>query len=554
MFYPDCSGEDAVQTHHTVSLDTPLISSEVECPWMRNTGVPLVLLVIFLLTFSGGCTSCREYFANGFKVGPNYCRPAAPVADQWLDGGNAAINGGQIQNAAWWQAFNDPILDSLISSAYQQNLTLRVAGLRILEARAQRAVVAGNLFPQDQAAFGDYTRIGLSKNGPAGGSPDLHFDEWRLGGALSWELDFWGRFRRAIEAADANLDASVENYDDVLVLLLSEVAQSYSDVRVAEQRLAYAKQNVDIQRGSLRIAEDRLRNGMVTRLDVTQAVSNLEQTDASIRPLEAARRRAANALCILMGVPPRNLDEMLVNHHGIPKVPAQLAIGIPAELLRRRPDVRRAEREVAAQSALIGVATSDLYPHFSINGTLYLDSLKAANLFSADSVAGSVGPAFRWDILNYGRLVNNIRVQQARFQQLAVQYQNVVLRANAEAEDAIISLLKAKQQTESLARSAEASSESVKLVSSQYDQGTVDFNRVYTVQRELTVQQDQLAVAEGSVAQFMIQLYRALGGGWQIRLQNFASQAAVPVEGPIQPAPLPEPPQQAPLPPPAGQL
>jgi len=169
-------------------------------------------------------------------------------------------------------------------------------------------------------------------------------------------------------------------------------------------------------------------------------------------------------------------------------------------------------------------------------------------------VAGSVGPAFRWDILNYGRLVNNIRVQQARFQQLAVQYQNVVLRANAEAEDAIISLLKAKQQTESLARSAEASSESVKLVSSQYDQGTVDFNRVYTVQRELTVQQDQLAVAEGSVAQFMIQLYRALGGGWQIRLQNFASQAAVPVEGPIQPAPLPEPPQQAPLPPPAGQL
>jgi outer membrane protein TolC len=216
---------------------------------------------------STGCTTCREYFANGFKVGPNYSRPAAPVADQWLDEGNPSINGRPIQNAAWWQHFNDPVLDSLISSAYQQNLSLRVAGLRILEARAQRAIVAGNIFPQDQAAFGDYNRIGLSKNSPSGVSPNLHFDEWTLGGSLAWELDFWGRFRRAIEAADANLDASVENYDYVLVLLLSEVAQSYSDVRIAEQRLAYAKQNVDIQRGSLRIAEDRLRHGMVTRLD-----------------------------------------------------------------------------------------------------------------------------------------------------------------------------------------------------------------------------------------------------------------------------------------------
>jgi NodT family efflux transporter outer membrane factor (OMF) lipoprotein len=517
-----------------------------------GTAAPL-LLVALVLMLSTGCTSWREYFGNGCKVGPNYRRPAAAVADQWLDEGDASINGGQIQNAAWWQAFNDPVLDSLVWSAYQQNLSLRVAGLRILEARAQRAVVAGEMFPQNQQAFGDYSRINLSKNGPSGASPLLNFDEWRLGGTLAWELDFWGRFRRAIEAADANLDASVENYDHVLVLLLSEVAQSYADVRIAEQRLTYAKQNVDIQRGSLRIAEDRLRAGTVTRLDVTQAISNLEQTDASMRPLEAARRRAANSLCILMGIPPRNLDDVLVDHHGIPRVPAQLAIGIPAELLRRRPDVRKAEREVAAQSALIGVATSDLYPHFTINGTLYLDSMKVENLFNADSVAGSVGPAFRWDILNYGRLVNNIRVQQARFQQLAVQYQNVVLQANAEAEDAIITLLKAKQQTDSLARSANASDESVRLVSSQYDQGTVDFNRVYTVQRELTVQQDQLAVAEGTVAQSMIQLYRALGGGWEIRLGNSAEQTPAPAEEPMQPAAPTEPaqPPTAPLPPPA---
>ncbi len=507
-------------------------------------------LAVLIPVFTSGCTPLTEYLHNGFKVGPNYCRPAAPVADQWRDEGNPTISGGSIQNAAWWQVFNDPILDSLIGSAYQQNLSLRVAGLRILEARAQRAIVAGNLFPQNQAATGDYTRTQISKNSLGGLAPGFNYDEWTLGATLSWELDFWGRFRRAIEAADANLDASVENYDQVLVVLLAEVARSYADVRIAEQRLAYAQQNVEIQRGSLRIAEDRLSAGTVTRLDVTQAISNLEQTEASMRPIEAARRRAMNSLCILMGLPPRNLDDVLADHQGIPKPPPQLAIGVPAELLRRRPDVRKAEREVAAQSALIGVATADLYPHFSINGTIFLDAMDATDLFSPDSVAGAVGPSFRWNVLNYGRLNANIQVQKARFQQLAIQYQNTVLQANAEAEDAIISFLKAEQQAESLARSADASNQSVQLVSAQYDQGTVDFNRVYTVQRELTVQQDQLAVAQGSVAQFMIQLYRALGGGWQIRLSNTRLPPVLPAEQPMEPVPAaaPQPAPQPPMP------
>jgi outer membrane protein TolC len=202
-----------------------------------------------------------------------------------------------------------------------------------------------------------------------------------------------------------------------------------------------------------------------------------------------------------------------------------VAIGIPAELLRRRPDVRRAEREVAAQSAMIGIATADLYPAFSISGTIFLDAMNFKDLFDADSIAGSVGPAFRWNILNYGRLTNNIRVQEARFQQLAVQYQNVVLRANAEAENAIVSFLKAQQQAKSLSQSTDAARESVELVSNQYRQGIVDFNRVFDSQIFLTQQQDQLAIAQGSVAQNLIQLYKALGGGWQIRLGNSAPQA-----------------------------
>lgn len=543
-----------MRIHQKTLRKTQPILQRAKAPGAICTAAPL-LLVIFLLTLSTGCTSCREYVANGFKVGPNYCRPDAAVAGQWIDANNPAIDGGQICNAAWWQTFNDPVLDSLISSAYQQNLSLRIACLRILEARAQRAIVAGNLFPQGQEAFGDYSRIKLSKNGPSGTSPNLYFNEWTLGGSLAWELDFWGQFRRALEAADANLDASVEGYDHVLVLLLSDVAQSYANVRIAEQRLAYAKQNVESQKGSLRWADDRLRNGATTRLDVTQAISNLAQTEASIRPLEASRRHAVNQLCILMGMPPYNLDERLANHQGIPKAPSHLAIGIPAELLRRRPDVRKAEREVAAQSALIGVATADLYPHFSINGTIFVDAMDVKDLFNADSVAGAVGPSFRWNILNYGRLLNNIRVQKFRFQQLVVQYQNIVLQANAEAENAIVSLINSQQQVLSLAKSAGASSESVQLISSQYNEGIVDFNRVFTVQRELTQQQDQLAVAEGSVAQCMIQLYRALGGGWQVRLNNPTMQLPAVVEQPVKTAPAPEAPQpqQAPLPPPAVQ-
>ncbi|MBN1854280.1 MAG: efflux transporter outer membrane subunit, partial [Pirellulales bacterium] len=378
-----------------------------------------ILLAPLFLVLSTGCTGIGEYFANGLKVGPNYCRPAAEVADQWIDAADPNLNTEQIQDVAWWRTFDDPVLDTLIAVAYEQNLTVQVAGLRILEARAQRAIAAGELFPQAQQAFGDYTRTGISKKAIAGAfMPRRFLSEWTLGASLAWELDFWGRFRRAIEAADANLDASIEDYDDVLVLLISDVAQSYTDVRIAEERLAYAQQNIKTQQGSLGIAKDRLREEVASLLDVTQGQSNLAQTEASIRPLESARRQAVNRLCILLGIPPQSLDEILAGHSGIPSAPPQVAVGIPAELLRRRPDIRRAEREVAAQSAMIGIATSELYPHFSIDGNIYLDATQFQDLFDIDSVAGNIAPSFRWNILNYGRLTNNIRVQEARFGQL----------------------------------------------------------------------------------------------------------------------------------------
>lgn len=510
--------------------------------WGRLVGAAL------LLAYLSGCgTSLREYVHNGFKVGPDYCRPAAAVADQWIDVQDPQLSAQQ-NDPIWWRTFQDPVLDSLIHTAYRQNLSLRVAGARILEARALRAIAVGEIFPQSQQAFGEYSRNALSYNGPSGMVGNHFFDDWTTGASLAWELDFWGRFRRAIESADANLDASVEHYDSVLVLLLAEVAQHYADVRVAEQRLEYARQNVTIQKGSLRIADDRFTNGATTKLDVTQGTSSLAQTEATIPPLEASRRRAVNGVCILLGMPPQNLDALLAGHGGIPLPPPQVAVGIPAELLRRRPDIRRAEREVAVQSALIGVAESDLYPHFAITGTIALDATKFSDLFDGRSLAGSVGPSFNWNILNYGRLINNVRVQEARFQQLALQYQNALLAANAEAENAIITYLKSQQQVGSLKLSTKAASESVELVEKQYREGKVDFNRVFSIQQTLTLQQDQLAVAEGSVAKNLIELYKSLGGGWQIRLGGPASVASrqpiplpAPTDAPAPPAPLPPP-------------
>jgi NodT family efflux transporter outer membrane factor (OMF) lipoprotein len=506
---------------------------------MRGAVLGVVLLMLT------GCTSFQDYVQNGFKVGPNYCPPAAAVAESWIDAANPNVSTQPPWDAAWWQAFSDPTLDWLIETAYRQNLTLRVAGLRIAEVRAQRAIVAGNLFPQTQQAFGDYTRTQMSKNGP-NVAPSRHFDEATTGANLSWELDFWGQFRRALESADARLDASIYNYDDVLVILLSDVATSYLNMRTAEKRIEYAQKNVVDQEKSLVLAKAKYENGATSKLDVTQGEANLGQTEATIPPFETNRRQAANQLCILMGIPPWDLAQAL-DRRDIPTADPTVAVGIPADLLRRRPDIRRAERDVAAQCAQIGVATAALYPHFSIDGTIYYDAANFRDLFDAGSLAGSVGPSFRWDVLNYGRLVNNIRVQDARFQQLVVEYQNLVLKANAEAENALVGFLRAQQQVKYLRTSTKAAEESLTLVRAQYEGGKTDFNRVLTVEQLLTQQEDQLAVARGTVAQNLILLYRALGGGWQIRFADGASAAPAPATRTAEPIAPPQPVEQRPI-------
>jgi NodT family efflux transporter outer membrane factor (OMF) lipoprotein len=506
----------------------------------------------FAALLASGCTTFEQYIHNGFKVGPEYGRPAAAVAPDWIDAADQRVRKDSDDLSQWWTVFNDPTLDALICDAYRQNLSLRQAGFQVLLARAQLGSAIGGIFPQTQVMTGDYLREGLSVatvNRTAAGTARRFFGQWDYGFNLAWELDFWGRFRRTIESAGDNLDASVENYDDVLVTLLGDVASNYVTIRTLEERIKLAKANVDLQRRTLEIAEARFRGGTGTELDVDQAQSNLSQTESEIPQLEVQLRQASNQLSILLGIPPEDLLKRLAPA-GIPAAPPDVAVGIPADLLRRRPDVRRAERLAAAQSALIGVAESDFYPHISIDGSFGYSAEHLNNLFTSRAFNGTFGPAFNWKILNYGRLLNNVRAQDAQFQSLVTAYQNSVLTAGAEVENGLVFFLKAHVRVKALSESVRAAQKAANIALVQYRNGVVDFNRVALLQQNLVQQQDLLAQATGDIALGLIQVYKALGGGWQIRCNGCSSELPAVTVQPATPSPAPVAPELKPPQPP----
>lgn len=508
---------------HVISICSPN-----HCSTARSA-VRRFAVCLPLLLSTQGC-HLSEWVRNGFKVGPNYCRPQAPIASEWIDYRDPRVKSEPTDLSAWWKVFNDPVLNRLIEMSYEQNLSLREAGARVLAARAQRDFAVGNLFPQTQEAAGAYSRNKASQEQALGAPPEVWFSDWNAGFNLSWELDFWGRFRRAVESADATLDASIENYDDVLVILLADVATNYIQYRTFEQRLFYANANVEIQRKSYQLAKDKQEAGATTERDTQQAKQILEQTRALIPALEIGLRQTNNRLCVLLGIPPKDLADILSATKDIPAPPLEVTVGIPADLLRRRPDVRRAERLVAAQSAQIGIAESEFYPHISLNGTIGVAADQFKELFDTpDSMTGSIGPSFRWSILNYGRLSANVRFQDARFQELAYAYQNSVLNAARETEDGIIAFLQSQEQTSRLLASVEAANRTVEITAEQYRQGAVDFTPLFLFQDTLTQQQDQLAVARGNIATSLITIYRSLGGGWDMRLTREAQLEPVPV-------------------------
>ena len=493
-----------------------------------NSSLPFMTILVVTTTLVAGC-----------KVGPDYCSAPAPVQQRWIDADVDPRVCGQPEDVTqWWNRFNDPTLTKLISSLEQQNFDLRGAAWRIQAARSSRGIAAGSLFPQAQTANGNFTRVNNSQT-VAAPLPVASYDNWGVTMFdAQWELDFWGKFRRNIEGAEADVQASIATYDDILVSLQGETAATYIQLRTLQQRLKFAVGNVKIQEGLLGIAESRLRNGADFNLDVTQATQNLAQTRALIPQFDAGIRTTRNSLCVLLGTTPGQLDHLLDESGTIPVAPDIICAGVPAELLQRRPDIRAAWHRAAAQSASIGVAITDLYPSFIIAGDIGYQSQNLSGLFTPRSVVGAVGPAFSWKILNYGRIKNNIRLQEDLLQSNLANYQQTVLIAYQEVENGLISFARTHDEIDQLEIATQNALESLKLVRLRYVEGVEGFNRVSTLALDLVGQQDDLAVTQGNLATQVVSVYKALGGGWQARNTGYSI--------PAEPAPMQVIPQQEP--------
>jgi len=396
--------------------------------------------------------------------------------------------------------------------------------VRVLQARAQLGIAVGEIFPQTQQAIGSVQYNRTSDRGPLAAAAQGSFGYWQseIGAQASWELDFWGRIRRNIESADASLLSTLADYDNTLVTLTADVANAYITVRTAEERIRIARENVETQQESLKIAEARLEWGTATQLDVDQARTSLLNTLATIPSLETQLRQARDALSVLLGMPPSDLSDRLAGSPGIPASPRDVIVGIPADLLRRRPDVRRAELQAAAQSAQIGVAKADLLPAFSLVGNLVfvstdLGKFKLSDMYRWGSRQVQVGPTVQWNILNYGQITNDVRVQDASFQQLLIAYQNVVLSAQQDVEDNLVAFLRAQDRADLLGQSVVSAKSAVAIAVLRYREGVTDFTTVLTAQQALLSQQDSLASTLGSIATSLVGTYRALGGGWEVR-------------------------------------
>jgi NodT family efflux transporter outer membrane factor (OMF) lipoprotein len=449
-------------------------------------------------------------------VGPNYQTPTSDVAPRYLASPAANPQPLNAVDAYWWRALNDPMLDSLVEAAYRNNLTLQLAGVRVLEARAQLSKTIGNLWPQTQGAAGslDWSQT----NRPT----TLNVATDNLGFTLTWELDVWGKIRRGIESDQASYLGTIASYDDALVTVIADTASNYVSMRTAEERIRVAQKNLATQKESLRVASVQFQYGEVSELDVKQAMTLVGQTQAQIPPLQNTLRQSKDALALLLGETPESIDQRVAGQGTIPDAPAQANVGIPRDLLRRRPDVRAAGYAAASQSALIGVAVAAMYPSFSLNGAFgfaasNLGSGSLSDMFLWQSRVASAGGSFFFPIFNYGRLTNQVRVQDAQFQEAVLNYQNVVLNAQKEVEDGLSSFETAREAETNLETASGAAARSTELSILQYKSGEVNYTTVLTSEQSELAIDDSLASARGNVVLGLISIYRALGGGWEIR-------------------------------------
>jgi NodT family efflux transporter outer membrane factor (OMF) lipoprotein len=472
----------------------------------------LVIEQFFLVVLLGLLPGCT--------VGPAYHPPAVQVAAQWSSPLAGGERGTSTSVAVWWKNFNDPELDSLIERAVQSNLDLKIATARVREARAQYGVTSANLWPS-VGSSGSYQRQLQSKHQPILGAIPLPasvpFENNIYQASLdaSWEIDVFGGTRRAVEAAKTDTAAAEYGRRAALVSLLGEVARYYVEARGFQQRLAIARQNINAQQGIVALTRSRFKGGLTSELDVQQAAALLATTEAQVPALETSFKETAHRLGVLLGQPPGALLAELSKEAPIPDAPPGVPVGLPSELLRRRPDIQQAERELAGATARIGMAVADLYPKFSLTGDVGLQSVSAGDWFSAGSRFWSVGPTVQWKIFDAGRIRANIKAQNAREEQALARYEQTVLASFEDVENALTAYAREQTRRQSLADAVQANQQALEMASQLYQSGLADFLRVLESQRSLYESQDALAQSESTVILNLIKLYKALGGGWE---------------------------------------
>jgi len=448
----------------------------------------------------------------GCKVGPNYKAPQTAAPGSWTSGMTGGLSGTAADTnllARWWTVFKDPTLSELIERARAGNLDLKQAEARVREARAQRGIAKAALFPT-VGANASASRVTASKESGNGATSDLY----AAGFDASWELDLFGGKRRSLEAATASWQASVESMNDVMVSLLAEVALNYVEVRSDQALLSITESNLTSRSETYDLTRWRHEAGLTTQLDEEQAKASLEQVRAQIPTLRTSLEQAKYRLAVLLGQPPGSLKELLAEAKAVPVAPADVAVGVPAEALRRRPDVRSAERKLAAQTAEIGVAEAARYPSFSLLGSIGVESLGFANLYSASARAAQGAAKAAWTLFDGGSIRQNIKLQTAMQEEALSFYESTVLGALQDVENGLVAYANEQGRRDSLAVAVQSSQNAFELAREQYSSGLVGFQTVLDTQQSLLSAQDQLAISEAKVTSNLISLYKALGGGW----------------------------------------
>jgi outer membrane protein, multidrug efflux system len=478
---------------------------------------PARLGTVLLLFLLGGCT-----------VGPTYHRPETPVPQAWAET-STTVTAGPIKMVQWWTVFHDAQLDGLVEQALRSNKSLQLAEARILQARAQRMVAAAAGLPMLNAT-GSYSRYQRSTNafsfitggasgttaGAGTGGFGLSGDLFQAGLDASWEIDTFGGVRRAVESANASLAAAQEDFRDTLVTLLGEVATNYFQLRGNQRRIAVARENIGIQRKTVELTQGQFQAGLGTRLQVAQAEALLATTESQIPPLETTVKQSIHQLGVLIGAEPEVLLQELSPPGPMPPAPTEVPVGLPSDLLRRRPDIRRAERQLAAATAQIGVAVADLFPKLSLTGTYGFQSAQTSNLFSSGSEFWNVGPGLSLPLFHGGQIRGNIQVQTALAQQALATYESTVLTALQDVENSMVAYAEAQAGRDSLTRVVRANEEATRISQDLYEKGLSDFLNVLQSEGSLYQAQDRLIQNDQLALTSVVALFKALGGGWEI--------------------------------------